>query len=55
MMDLSRKCAECGNALMFHTMYFEPFPFDVDKTQPLKCPLGQLSNWISWDDALRED
>lgn len=55
-LDLSQPCASCGHELMSHTMHFDRVDGEefirVNTDQPLKCPLGQLSDWISWDEAL---
>lgn len=57
MIDLTANCHECGNQLMAHTMYFDHLDGEdfirVNVDKPLKCPLGQLSDLIFWEDALR--
>lgn len=48
---LSRICVNCESQLLHHTIYFlEDWSIDFEK--PVKCPLGQASDWISWEQAV---
>jgi len=50
----SGDCTNCGKALMGHAMHFthsSDSKVQIDKTKPLRCPLGQFSDWITWEEA----